>query len=152
MECISDPRNIWLPIWSFLFSFTFSFFFLFIFFFFFWSLLVVAWCEISVPRPGIEPEPQRWKCCVNHETTREFLGALYFLFFIFIFCLFAFSREAPTAYGGFQARGLIGAVATSLHHSHSNKGSEPCLQPTSHGNAGSLTHWGLFIFQSHYNA
>ena len=26
----------------------------------------------------------------------------------------------PTAYGGSQARGLIGAVATSLHHSHSN--------------------------------
>ena len=33
-------------------------------------------------------------------------------------------------YGSFQARGLIGAAAASLHHSHSNIGSEPCLQPT----------------------
>ena len=28
------------------------------------------------------------------------------------------------AYGGSQARGLIGAVAAGLHHSHSNVGSE----------------------------
>ena len=34
------------------------------------------------------------------------------------------------AYGGSQARGLIGAVASGLHHSHSNAGSEPHLQPT----------------------
>ena len=33
------------------------------------------------------------------------------------------------AYGGSQARGLIGAVA-SLCQGHSNSGSEPCLQPT----------------------
>ena len=52
--------------------------------------------------------------------------------FIYLFSLFAFSRVAPTAYVGFQARGLIGAVATGLHqhHSHSNSGSELCLQPT----------------------
>ena len=42
-------------------------------------------------------------------------------------CLFAFSRAAPTAYGGSQARGLIGAVAASLRQSHSNAESEPCL-------------------------
>ena len=29
-----------------------------------------------------------------------------------------------------QARGQIGAVATGLHHSHSNAGSESHLQPT----------------------
>ena len=29
----------------------------------------------------------------------------------------------PTAYGGSQARGLIGAMATGLRHSHSNAGS-----------------------------
>ena len=45
------------------------------------------------------------------------------------FCLFAFSRAAPRAYGCSQARGLIGAVAASLHLSHSNAGSEPRLQP-----------------------
>ena len=43
------------------------------------------------------------------------------------FCLF---RAAPATYGGSQARGQIGAVAASLHHSLSNWGSEPCLQPT----------------------
>ena len=39
------------------------------------------------------------------------------------FCLFAFPRATPMAYGGSQARGQIGAVATGLHHSHSNAGS-----------------------------
>ena len=47
--------------------------------------------------------------------------------FIFVFCLF---RAAPAAYGGSQARGLIGAVAAGHSHSHSNAGSEPRLQPT----------------------
>ena len=48
------------------------------------------------------------------------------------FCLFAFSRAAPAAYGGSQARGLIRAVAAGLHQSHSNVGvgSEPHLRPT----------------------
>ena len=58
-------------------------------------------------------------------------------FYFFVFCLFvvvvvAISWAAPTAYGGSQARGRIGAVATSLRQSqsHSNVGSEPRLQPT----------------------
>ena len=34
------------------------------------------------------------------------------------------------AYGGSQARGLIGAIVTSLCQSYRNMGSEPCLQPT----------------------
>ena len=38
-----------------------------------------------------------------------------FLFILFIyFCLFAISWAAPSTYGGSQARGQIGAVATSL--------------------------------------
>ena len=45
----------------------------------------------------------------------------------FVFCLF---RAAPVAYGGSQARGQIGAVAAGLHHSHSDTGSKPHLQPT----------------------
>ena len=49
---------------------------------------------------------------------------------IIIISLFAFSRAAPMAYGGSQAKGLIGAVATSLNQSHSNMGSEPRLRPT----------------------
>ena len=43
-----------------------------------------------------------------------------FLFFVFCFLRF---RATPTAYRGTQARGWIRAVATSLHHSHSNAGS-----------------------------
>ena len=34
------------------------------------------------------------------------------------------------AYRDSQARGLIGAIAASLHQSHSKAGSEQCLQPT----------------------
>ena len=54
------------------------------------------------------------------------------------FCLF---RAASATCGGSQSKGLIGAVAASLCHSHSNAGSEPRLlpTPTAHGNAGSLT-------------
>ena len=52
-----------------------------------------------------------------------------FVFFVFVF-FFAISWAAPAAYGGSQARGRIGAVATGLHQTHSNAGSEPCLQPT----------------------
>ena len=47
----------------------------------------------------------------------------------FFFCLFDFSRATPTAYGGFQARGLIRAAATGLRQSHSNTASELRLRP-----------------------
>ena len=50
--------------------------------------------------------------------------------FLFVFGLFAISRAASAAYGGSQARGLIGATAAGLHQSHSNARSEPRLQPT----------------------
>ena len=46
------------------------------------------------------------------------------------FCLFAISWATLAAFGGSQARGRIGAVATGLHQSHSNVGSKPRLQPT----------------------
>ena len=36
-----------------------------------------------------------------------------------------FLGGTPVAYGGSQARGPIGAIAASLHHSHSNAGSDP---------------------------
>jgi len=45
----------------------------------------------------------------------------------FFFLVFAFSRGAPMAYGGSQARGLIGTVATGLCKSNSNMGSELLL-------------------------
>ena len=50
--------------------------------------------------------------------------------FFFFFGLFAISWAALVAYGGSQARGPIGAVATGLRQSHSNAESKPCLQPT----------------------
>ena len=68
-----------------------------------------------------------------------YLFGFVFLFFcvffvFFVFCLLSFvvvvvaiSWAAPAAYVGSQARGGIGAVATGLHQSHSNAGSEPRL-------------------------
>ena len=50
---------------------------------------------------------------------------------------FKLFRAAPMAYGGSEARGLIGAVAAGLCHSHSNMGT----YTTAHGNARSLIHW-----------
>ena len=65
-----------------------------------------------------------------------------FLFF-FSFCVFAVSRAAPAAYGGSQARGLIGAVATGLHTPQPQQRGIRATSATytaAHGNAGSLTH------------
>ena len=52
------------------------------------------------------------------------------IWILFLFLFFGLFRAAPVAYGGSQARGLIRAEATGLHHSHSNVGSKPYLQPT----------------------
>ena len=52
------------------------------------------------------------------------MGRVQFFFFFF----FGLLRVIPAAYRSFQARGQIGATAASLRHSHSNTGSEPCLQ------------------------
>ena len=51
-------------------------------------------------------------------------------FFFVVVVVVAIYWAAPVAYGGSQARGRIGAVATGLHQIHSNAGSEPRLQPT----------------------
>ena len=59
-------------------------------------------------------------------------------FKFFIFCLF---RATSTANGGSQARGLIGAVAVCLHHSHSNARAMFAAYTTAHGSTRSLTHW-----------
>ena len=60
-------------------------------------------------------------------------------FFFFSFCLF---RAAPTAYGGSQARGQIGAVGTGLGHGHSKRQTQAMSSTytTAHSNARSLTH------------
>ena len=62
------------------------------------------------------------------------------ILFFFVFCIFC---SCTMAYGGSQARGLIGAVATGLCQGHGNMGSEPRLSATyttAQGNVGSLTH------------
>ena len=60
---------------------------------------------------------------------------------VFVFAFFFFSRAAPTAYGGSQARGLIRAVASGLRQSHSNTRSESSLRSIpAHSTAGSLTY------------
>ena len=56
--------------------------------------------------------------------------AFYMLAFYNFFLFFFFLRVTPVAYGDSQARGWIGAVATSHSHSHSNAISELSLQPT----------------------
>ena len=52
----------------------------------------------------------------------------HFFFFFWSFFLF---RAAPTAYRGYQAGGLIRAVAAGLRQRHSSARSELCLPPTS---------------------
>ena len=59
-------------------------------------------------------------CCTTSKWQR--CNSSFFLFLFF--CLFAFSRAAPMAYVGSQARGPIGVVASSLHQSHSSARSE----------------------------
>ena len=72
-------------------------------------------------------------CDLQSEVPHTWLKALLLLsvFFCLFVCLFVLPfRASPTAYGGSQARGRIGAVAAGLRQSHSNTGPEPRLQPT----------------------
>ena len=78
------------------------------------------------------------------------LFAQYKLYFIpsietlIIFFFFGLFRAAPTAHGGSQARGRIGATAASLRQSHSNVSqiqAASATYTTAHVNAGSLTYW-----------
>ena len=62
--------------------------------------------------------------------TFSILVSFSFILFVVVVVVVAISWAAPAAYGGSQARGRIGAVATGLRQSHSNAGSEPRLQPT----------------------
>ena len=57
-------------------------------------------------------------------------GVLPLLFFFCLFVFLPFSEAASAAHGDSQVRGRIAAVATGLHQSCSNAGSELRLQPT----------------------
>ena len=56
------------------------------------------------------------------------LRYLHFVMVLF-FCLFVLFMATPMAYGGSQARDLIGAIAAGLRQTHSNAGSELCRRP-----------------------
>ena len=60
------------------------------------------------------------------------LAKLYHLQRVFLFVwflgFFGLVRATPATYGSSQARGRIGAVPASLHHSHSNTGSKRHVQ------------------------
>ena len=72
-----------------------------------------ATCATLVAMPDPEPTVLGWGS--NPGRCRDNTG--FFFFFFFFLLLF---RATPTAYVGSQARGQIGAVATSPLHSHSN--------------------------------
>ena len=54
----------------------------------------------------------------NPEISNYTKGGL--VLFFFFFCFFLLFRVAPMAHGGSQVRGLFGAIAAGLHHSHTN--------------------------------
>ena len=72
--------------------------------------------------PTVKREPT-----AGSDWTRSLVLLTSIVYLFLCLCLF---RATPTAYGGSQARGPIGAVAAGLHHSQSNARSEPCLPPT----------------------
>ena len=59
------------------------------------------------------------------------------MIFFFFFCLFAFSRAAPTAYGG-QMGAVDAKPKPELQQCRIQAAS--ATYTTAHGNAGSLTH------------
>ena len=64
------------------------------------------------------------------------------IIYLFIYCHFAFSRAAPEAYGGSQARDGIGAAAAKPTPQLQQCGipAMSVTHTTAHGNTGSLTH------------
>ena len=91
----------------------------------------VLWLIALSPHFGSEVSGIDFKCFNLYNRMLSLKHSfLFFSFFFFFFCLFAISWDSPVAYGGSQARGLIRAVAASLHQSHSSTESEQSLQPT----------------------
>ena len=66
---------------------------------------------------------------MNYPWPRSVLFLFILFFNLLLLLFFGLFRATPVAYGSSQARGGIRAAAAGLHHSHSNVGSEPCLQP-----------------------
>ena len=93
-------------------------------------VLLRLWCR-PVARALIRPlvwEPPYAAGAALEKAKRQKKAKVGFFFFFFVFCVF---RSTPEVYVGSQARSLIEAVASSLHHSHSHSHarSKPRLQP-----------------------
>ena len=54
-------------------------------------------------------------------------SSVFMIIIIYIFLCFCLFRATPAAFGGSQTRGPTGAVASGLHHSHSNDGNSYLL-------------------------
>ena len=112
------PFQVMFPLSS---SFSFSLSLFFFFFFFFFGFLGPHPWHMEIPRLGVELELQPPAYTIATATWNLRQQKLSFFFFVF-------SRSAPVAYGGFQARGLI--VAAGQHQSHSNGWSELQMRST----------------------
>ena len=70
--------------------------------------------------PAKTAPPRKHKVAsTEHLTLTMFIKSIYLFYYLLLFYFCPF-RATPMAYGSAQARGPIGAVAVSLHHSHSN--------------------------------
>ena len=98
-------------------------------------LFVVRFCQFIVKLNhsyGYRISNEKpWKLSVRISWLyRIYIDGWFFGFGVFLPFAFEGFRAAPVAYGSSQARGHIGAIATGLHHSHSNTGFELHLRPT----------------------
>ena len=66
----------------------------------------------------------------SNKTKSKSINKMSMKTYISIITLFIFFRATPVAYGGSQARCLIGATAAGLCHSYRNARSKLRLQPT----------------------
>ena len=72
---------------------------------------------------AISLEKKTRQLLISREDVCQEYFTSFIVIFVVVFRLFFFfflSRAAPTAYGGYQAKGQIRAVAASLHPSHSS--------------------------------
>ena len=76
---------------------------------------------------------------------QKYFHSFYFNFFAFlIFFFFFFLRAAPMACGSSQARGWTGAIASAYTPATATQHRVQAMSATyttTHGNAGSLSHW-----------